>query len=657
MRRPAARIAFIQAVMALGVAAVVLRSAKLQIVDGRRWAAEAAQKRTRQVKLPAARGIIADRAGVRLADTRESYHVGIAPNEIQDPHEIAVLVARSLDRINRTQATLERQLRGGRWLYFYGPYSATQVERLRGKKGVYLEVVSQRIYPAPDLARGTIGAVADDEGLSGIESALDSLLRGTPGLAVNLRDSRGRDIYSPRRVTRDPVSGNDVYLTIDAGLQEIVERSLDHAMTELKARGGEAVFLDPRNGEVLAIASRQADGAISNSALLSPYEPGSTAKLFTAAALLALGRVDSTDTVSPEGGIWQMPIRGRRLTMRPIKDAHVEHEPLTLATTIEVSSNIGITKFSQRLTVEEQFDMLRAFGLGTATGVEIPNETRGELRPPDGSTSPDLMTGSWAMGYQLTVSSLQLAAAYGAIANDGVLMAPTLVREIRGPDGAVLYRHRPEPVRRVITPAVAARLRQFLAAAVTAGGTGEHAQLQSYRLVGKTGTSHQTENGRYVDRYNASFAAIFPADEPVLVAVVKVDAPTSGSYYGAQTAAPLVKEMLYEALASRNGVINRSLFAGRHDTAAAEVSRPAVAAQGKAPPTVAVNWPYRAPNPRPVSGPVPDVRGSSLREAVAALHRRGYRVALRGFGAVARTLPAAGDTASAGTTVTVWAER
>ena len=246
------------------------------------------------------------------------------------------------------------------------------MERLRGKKGVYLEVVSQRIYPAPDLARGTIGAVADDEGLSGIESALDSLLRGTPGLAVNLRDSRGRDIYSPRRVTRDPVSGNDVYLTIDAGLQEIVERSLDHAMTELKARGGEAVFLDPRNGKVLAIASRQADGAISNSALLSPYEPGSTAKLFTAAALLALGRVDSTDTVSPEGGVWQMPIRGRRLTMREIKDAHVEHEPLTLATTIEVSSNIGITKFSQRLTVEEQFDMLRAFGLGTATGVEYP---------------------------------------------------------------------------------------------------------------------------------------------------------------------------------------------------------------------------------------------------------------------------------------------
>ena len=302
--------------------------------------------------------------------------------------------------------------------------------------------------------------------------------------------------------------------------------------------------------------------------------------------------------------------------------------------------------------------MLRAFGFGTATGVEIPNETRGELRPPDGSSSPDFVTGSWAMGYEIGVSSIQLAAAYGAIANDGVLMAPTLVREIRGPDGSVLYRHRPEPVRRVVTPAVAARLRGFLAAAVGAGGTGEQAQLQSYRLVGKTGTSHQIEKGHYVDRYNASFAAIFPAEHPVLVAVVKVDAPGSGSYYGAQTAAPLVKEMLYEALASRNGVINRSLFAGRRDTTPAEVTRPAAAGApaSSAPPVVSVSWPYRARDPRPVAGPVPDVTGSTLREAVAALHRRGYHVALRGFGPVTRTTPAAGDTASAGTTVTVWAD-
>lgn len=659
MPRPAARIGFVQGIMALAVAAVILRSAKLQLVDGSRLAAVAAQQRTKHVELPAARGVIADRTGARLADTRESYHVGVATHEIEDPHEIALLVSRSLDRLNRSAATLERQLRSSDpWIPFYGPYSATQVERLRGKKGIHLEAVPQRIYPAPDLARGTIGVVARDSGLSGIEKALDSLLRGAPGEAVNLKDPRGRQVASPRRLIREPVSGNDVFLTIDAGLQEIVERALDHALVELKARGGEAVFLDPRNGEVLAIAARQADGSVSGSVLLSPYEPGSTAKLFTAAALLTLGRVDSTDTIDPEGGHWVMPIRGKRMTTRPITDAHAEHEPLTLARTIEVSSNIGMAKFSQRLTADEQFDMLRAFGFGTPTGVEVSVESPGVLKPPNGLSSPDLVTGSRAMGYEMSVTSIQLAAAYGAIANDGVLMTPTLVREIRGPDGTVLYRHHPEPVRRVITPAVAATLRRFLASAVAAGGTGEQAQLQSYRLVGKTGTSHQLEKGHYVDRYNASFAAIFPADRPQLVAVVKVDAPGSGSYYGGQTAAPLVKEMLYEALASRNGVINRNLFAGRRDTSDAELARPAVPARVSAPaPVVAVNWPWRQREPQPVAGPVPDVSGTTVRAAVAALHRRGYRVALRGFGAVLRTTPAAGDTASPGTTITVWADR
>jgi cell division protein FtsI (penicillin-binding protein 3) len=659
MAKPTARIGFVQGVMALGVLAVLARSAQLQIANRERYAREAAEQRTRRVKLPAARGVIADRTGARLADTRESYHVGIAPNEVENPHEIAVLVTRALDRIKWTQAALERKLRSGDgWVYFDGPYSATQVETLRGRKGIHLEPLPQRIYPAPDLARGTIGAVSADTGRSGIERALDSVLSGIPGEAVNLRDPHGRSIVSPRRLIRDPVSGNDVFLTIDAGLQEIVERALDHAIAELNARSADAVFLDPRNGEILAIASRTADGSISGNALLATFEPGSTAKLFTAAALLALRRVDSTDTVNPEGGRWVMPIRGKRMTTREVRDAHAETHPLTLAETIEVSSNIGMAKFSQRISVDEQYDMLRAFGFGTPTGVEVAVESRGTLKAPTGASSPDLTRGSWAMGYEIGVTPLQLAAAYGAIANDGLLMTPALVREIRAPDGTVLYRHRPEPVRQVITPDVAARLRTFLAGAVAKGGTGEQAQLQSYRLVGKTGTAHQIENGHYINRYWASFAAIFPADHPQLVAVVKVDAPGNGVYYGGQIAAPLVRQILYEALASRTSVINQNLFAGRRDTAEAHLARPTVPERrSEAAPIVGVAWPYRAREPRPAPGPVPDVSGSSVRAAAATLHRRGYSVLLRGFGTVSHTSPAAGDTASAGTTITVWGDR
>ena len=659
MAKPSARIGFVQGVMALGVLAVLARSAQLQIVNRERYAREAAQQRTQRVRLPAARGVIADRSGARLADTRESYHVGIAPNQVDDPHGLAALVYRSLDRLNRSQASVERQLRSGEgYVYFYGPYSATQVEALRGKKGVHLEALPQRIYPAPDLARGTIGAVSEDTGRSGIEKALDSLLSGIPGEAVNLRDPSGHSIVSPRRLIRDPVSGNDVFLTIDAGLQEIVERALDHAIAELNARGADAVFLDPRNGEVLAIASRTADGSISSSALLAPFEPGSTAKLFTAAALLTLKRVDSTDTVDPEGGRWVMPIRGKRMTTREVRDAHAETHPLTLAEVIEVSSNIGMAKFSQRISVDEQYEMLRSFGFGTQTGLEVSVESGGRLRPPTGASSPDMTRGSWAMGYELTVTPVQLAAAYGAIANDGLLMTPALVREIRSPDGTVLYRHHPEPVRQVISPEVAARLRTFLAGAVAKGGTGEQAQLQSYRLVGKTGTAHELENGHYINRYRASFAAIFPADRPQLVAVVTVDAPGNGSYYGGQIAAPLVRQILYEALASRTSVINQNLFAGRRDTAEAELAHSAAQPRAsEAPPVVAVRWPYAARDPRPAPGPVPDVTGSSVRAAAAALHRRGYTVLLHGLGTVSHTSPAAGDTASSGATVTVWADR
>ncbi len=658
MAKPTARIGFVQGVVSLVILAVVARAAQVQVFQGAKYATIARAERTRLVALPAARGVIADRNGLRLADTRESYRVAVATNRVDDPHALAGLIVRSLDRVKRTQASIERSFRSDDpWIPFPGTYSAMEVERLRAAKGVDLEPIHERVYPAPVVARGAIGLAVGDSGVSGLEAVLDPLLRGVPGEAVNLRDPRGTQIQSPRRLVREPVAGNDVFLTVDAGLQEIAERALDHSLVELKARSADAVFLDPRNGEILAIATRRSDGQVSAGFLNSTFEPGSTAKLFTAAALLQLKRVDSTDTIDPEGGAWQMPIRGKRPTTREITDAHAEHEPLTLESTIQVSSNIGMAKFSQRLGLEEQYDMLRAFGFGSKTGVEF-SEVTGALRLPDGTTSPDYPLASRAMGYEFSVTALQLASAYGAIAYDGVLMTPTLVREVRGPDGTVLYRHRPEPVRRVISPEVAARLRQYLLRAVGKGGTGEAAQLKRYLLIGKTGTSHQLENGRYVDRYTASFAALFPANKPILVAVVVVDAPGSASYFGGQTAAPLVKEILFEALASRTGVLNRNLFAGRVDSSDVHLAAPAVPAARTAPATViAVPWPYRGRRDATPPGPIPDVSGASVRAAAAALHRRGFTVALHGFGVVSRTEPAAGDTASAGSTITVWAER
>ena len=387
---------------------------------------------------------------IPLAITQEFYHIGIAPNELRDPGAAFRLIVRNL---GIPAAPLDREFRARkRWIYLHGPYNATQVQPLRSISGVHLEGAFQRFYPSRELARPIIGGLEADRavGGAGLELALDSILTGTPGEAVLLKDRAGRRYDSPARLVRDPVPGNDVVLTIDAELQEIAERGLADALEEMEAEGGDVVFLDPKTGELLALASRQVrPGVVPRaSTFTDPFEPGSTAKLFTAAALLQNRLVDSTDEVFGEGGEWHMPVTRSGRRTRTIKDVHVHKGNVTLAEAIGTSSNIAMAKFSLRLTPEQQYEMLRDFGFGTPTGAEFPSDSRGRLDRPE-RWEPMYTRASMAMGYELGVTPVQLAAAYGAIANDGVLMAPTLVREVRDPSGAVLFRREPEPVRRV----------------------------------------------------------------------------------------------------------------------------------------------------------------------------------------------------------------
>ncbi|HEU5039355.1 MAG TPA: penicillin-binding transpeptidase domain-containing protein [Gemmatimonadales bacterium] len=654
MAKPAVRIAALQFGFLLAVVAIVARAAQLQIVQGERWRREAERKRTERVVLPARRGALYDRNGVPLAITQEFYHVGVAPNELEDPGTAFRLLVRSL---GVSAPALDREFRARKpWIYLHGPFNATQVQALRRVKGVHLTGDFQRFYPSRDLARPIIGGLSPDRpvGAAGLELSLDSILTGQPGEAVLLKDRAGRRYDSPARETREPVSGNDVVLTLDAELQEIAERGLEDALAETRSQGGDVVFLDPRTGELLALASRQAPGggAPRASVFTDPFEPGSTAKLFTAAALLARRRVDSSEVVFGEGGVWHMPVTRSGRTRR-IADAHAVKGNLTLARAIQVSSNIAMAKFATRLTPEEQYETLRDFGFGTPTGAEFPSESRGRLARPD-RWQPMYTRASVAMGYEFGVTPVQLAAAYAAIANDGVLLSPTLVREIRNPAGEVLYRHQPEPVRRVVTPEVVAQLREFLRGAVGEGGTGGEAQLVNYTVLGKTGTAIRFEDGRYLPgRYTASFAALFPADRPQLVVIVKLDDP-KGKYYGGLVAAPVTRTMLEQALASHRVAINRGRLAPRESPRPAERPAPRADATPDAP-VVAVGWPYQPPDSTPGPRPVPDVTGRSVREAALALHRRGFRMSLQGMGRVTRTVPAAGQHARPGSSVAVWA--
>ncbi|HET7251703.1 MAG TPA: penicillin-binding transpeptidase domain-containing protein [Gemmatimonadales bacterium] len=638
MAKPAVRLQALQVAILAGLAGVVLRAGQVQVLQGRRYAEEERAQRTERLTLDARRGGIYDRTGTAIALTQETYHVGIAPNELRDPARDAATIARAL---HLPAGTVLDQLRK-RYLYYAGPYSALEVQRIRTIRGVHLEPVLNRFYPSPDFARAVVGRVGTDgHGASGLERNFDSLLAGKAGAAVVLKDRAGREYESPARLIAAPEPGSDIVLTLDAELQEIAERALHEAVRETDAAGGDVVILDPKTGELLAVASERKDGSSPPSAFTDTYEPGSLAKIFAAAALLELDRVHPADRVSGENGRYKLP-------GRPVLQDEHPLQTLTLADAIAVSSNIAMAKFAQRMSPREQYAVLRDFGLGTPTGVEYPSESPGRLRLPSEWSGTSQV--SLAIGYEVAVTPLQIAAAYGAIANDGVLLAPALVREVRDPSGDILYRHRTEPVRRVTSPDIARQLRGLLRGVVQRG-TGASATLAHFELAAKTGTARRVVHGKYApNEYTASFAALFPADDPQIVVVVKIDDPdpSKKGYFSATTAAPVTRSLLEQALASRTVTLNEA----RLVSAPAAAPAPLVDDDGTVP--YVVPWPYRPDTAARSPGRVvPDVSGQPLREAVKSLHRRGFRVALRGWGTPDRTLPAAGSTAPAGSIVTL----
>jgi cell division protein FtsI (penicillin-binding protein 3) len=621
----------IQIAFALAFGGLGVRAAQIQLVRGGQYRAAAQAQRTEEVELPASRGAIYDRNGVPLALTQEMFHVGVAPKELRGGGRDVPLIVQNLGLSGREMA---RAL-GRDYVYFHGPFSLLQVVPLREMRGVHLTSEFTRFHPDREFARAVLGLpAAPGRPASGMERVLDTLLSGRAGRAVVLRDQFGRRYESPSRLDLFPVPGHDAYLTLDAELQDIVERALSDAIAKFEAIGGEVLVLDPASGELLAVASRRADGSTSPSAFTSVFEPGSTAKLFAAAALLVHELVESTDSVWGEQG---------RLVLgsRTITDEHPEGW-MTLRDVLRRSSNVGMAKFIRRLSPEQQYTMLRDFGFGAPSGVEYPSESGGLLRRPaqwSRASAPSL-----AMGYEIAVTALQLAQAYAAIANDGIMLRPTLISRVVDPDGKEVYRHTPEPVRRVVSREVAEELRTMLRDVVYEGGTGVTAALASYEVGGKTGTARRFGPDGYVPGAStASFASLFPAEDPQLVMVVKLDDP-EGSY-AQLSAAPLTRSVLEQVLAARTSSLDRSQLDGTPTVARVP---PAVDA-GVVP--YVVGWPFEAQRPDSTRHAVPDVTGLGVRAAVRRLHESGLRVHVYGWGAIREVDPATGSMVAAGTLV------
>jgi cell division protein FtsI (penicillin-binding protein 3) len=639
-----------------GVAALLIvgRGVQLQGFEGEKWRTLAAEQQQARVPLPARRGGIFDRDGTPLALTRESWTLNVAPRELRDRDAAVAALAKGLG-MSRAQARRATDPER-RWVVVPGRWSAEQRKALGDLRGLHWERNLERFYPQGEVGREVLGGVSrDGRALGGIEQELDALLRGTDGYSVLRRDARGQKEASISLPVAPPRDGADVYLTLDFDLQEIADAALTEAVAASNAAGGDLLLADPRTGEVLAAVSRRGGANRVLAAFVEPYEPGSTLKPFFVASLLAGKHATLGDRVFAENGSWRMP------SGRVITDVHA-YDWLALRDGLRVSSNITMAKLSARIPPAEQFRRLRDLGFGTATGIEYPAEASGRL--PRLSQWSDFTPASVAMGYEISVTPLQLAMAYGALANGGVLMEPHLLREVRSAAGETLRRVEPRALRRAIPRSVADSLRRVLVSVVD-DGTAKRASLSTFEVAGKTGTARRTgAGGRYeAGSYNATFAGFFPAQDPQLAIFVRLDRPQGGGYTGGVAAAPVTRETLQAILAARSSTAlnGRTLLATRLHPAgpapAGDAARedPAAAPEGSDGAYVFLDGsqPRRSGAAEPRQAPVPALAGLPLRDAARRLHALGFHVRLEGSGRVAETRPAAGTMLRAGDTVAV----
>jgi len=653
----AVRIALLGALLAAGLAAIGWRAVRLQVLDPDGRAEEAQDQYLRELVLRPRRGAVTDRTGVLLAGSADAESV------FANPHRLAGLpggrhaAERLAGALGLDARALAKKLlaREARFVWVKRRVSPSEAAAVRALDlpGVGLVTETKRYYPKGALAAHVLGLVGDDgNGLEGVEYTLDEQLRGEPTRVPSLRDGAGKLVLATAPGT-ERREGARVELTLDQGLQLATERALAAAVTGSHALSGMAVALDPRTGEVLAMAGwptfnpnalRPGD-VLRNRAVVDPYEPGSTVKTFTIAGALEAGKLKATDAIDCGDGHLAV-------------GAHVIHDHRGLGWTgpsriLAISSNVGAAKIGARLGRGGLHDALAAFGFGERTEIGLPGEARGHLAVP----RSDIAVATNSFGQGMTATALQVTAAMAAIADGGVLVKPTLVKRIVDPaTGQVLDAAEPTPVRRAVSEAVAAQVTRWLVGVVEdPQGTGRRARLEGWRIAGKTGTGQKADpvsGGYATDRNFSSFVGFAPADAPRIAIGVFVDEPR-GETFGGEVAAPAFREIAEYAMKMMGVPPARSVAGpggappGPPPTStAAEVGPDDGVADGDA-----VESPVEPAAAREGAVSVPAVLGLPARSAVRALEAADLGADLEGSGRVRSQAPAAGKVVERGARV------
>jgi cell division protein FtsI/penicillin-binding protein 2 len=545
-RTPRFRLLLLAIVAVLWMGAVFARLSYLQLFRYTEYLGRAQRQQQRIIEISPQRGALYDRNQRELAMSIAVDSLFAVPSEITDAPMVARLLAGVL---NTSAEEIETKLQGSRsfvWLQRKLPQEQAERIEALNLRGIYFQKENRRFYPKRELAAHVLGYVdIDEKGLGGVEYQFDRQVRPRPGKLLILADARRR-WYERSEQAAD--TGASLVLTLDEKIQYIAEKELAAAIAKTHAQAGAIVVQDPNTGELLAVANwptfnpnqpgETPAEARMDRAIAATYEPGSTFKIVTVAGALEEGITRPDEVVDCQNGA--IYIAGHRIR---------DHKPFGLLTVSQIlakSSDVGAIKLGLRLGAPKLYEYIRAFGFGRPTGIELPGETRGLLKPADKWTPASV--GAISMGQEVGVTSVQLISAFSTIANGGVLHPARIVRETRR--GGQAIPARAEPGTRVISPTTAATLRRMFEGVVLEG-TGSLARLDGYSAAGKTGTAQKIDpkTGTYShSQFIASFVGFAPVNTPAMTVLVMLDSPVGG-YHGGDVAAPVFKRVAEQVLA------------------------------------------------------------------------------------------------------------